>query len=60
MRSPDPVVASSRAPTVIVVGTAVALIALAGLASLLLYRHAIPPEVLDGLTSPASFGARTS
>jgi hypothetical protein len=60
MRSPDPVVAPSRAPTAIVAGTAIALIALAGLAALLLYRHGVPPAVLDGLTSPASFGARTT
>lgn len=62
MRSPDPVpvTVSSRAPAVIVVGTAIALIALTSLAALLLYRHAVPPAVLDGLTSSASFGARTT
>jgi len=60
MRSPEAVLAPSEVPAGIVVGTAIALVMLLGVASLLLYSHAVPPVVLDGLTSPASFGARTT
>jgi len=60
MRSPEPVLAPSEAPVAIVFGAAIALLALIGVASLLLQRQAVPPAVLDGLTSPASFGARTT
>jgi hypothetical protein len=60
MRSPDPVLAPSKTPAAVVIATAIALIALVGTASLLLHRPAVPPAVLDGLTSPASFGARTT
>jgi len=61
MRSPTPPPAvSGRAVNAIVV--AAGLVALAALAALclLLGSHAVPPAVLDGLTSPALFAAPTT
>jgi hypothetical protein len=62
MRSP----VLSRAPavttTALVAWAAIAILAAAAVALYLLKApgHSVPPEVLDGLTSPASFGARTT
>ena len=56
MRSPNPYVPESAARTVLAAFIALVLLAAAGL---LLLRSA-PQDVLDGLTSPASFGPRTT
>jgi hypothetical protein len=58
MRSPVPAATRSVAPLAITAG--LVLLALAAAALLLLQAPAVPPAILDGLTSPASFGARTT
>jgi hypothetical protein len=62
MRSPVPSTVPSVTATALVAWIALGILAAAA-ASLLLLEfapHAIPSEVSDGLTSPASFGPRTT
>ena len=62
MRSPDIDTPPGVTTPAIVVWIAVVLVAMtvATLFLLLSPTHPVPAEILDGLTSPASFGARTT
>jgi len=66
MRSPDvytpPSITTPVTTSAIVVWIAVVLLALTAATLFLLPSpaHPVPAEILEGLTSPASFGARTT
>jgi hypothetical protein len=62
MRSPVPSTAPSVTATVLVTWIALGILTAAAAFLLLLEfaPHPIPSEVLDGLTTPASFGPRTT
>jgi hypothetical protein len=62
MRSPVMATAPAVTITALVAWAAIAILAAAAAALYLLEApsHPVPPQILDGLTSPASFGARTT
>ena len=62
MRSPVLSTPPAATATALVVWAAIAILAATAAALYLLQApsHPIPPEILDGLTSPASSGARTT
>ncbi len=62
MRSPTVSTPPAATTTVLVACIAVAILAAAAAALFLLESptHPVPPEILDGLTSPTSFGPRTT
>jgi len=60
MRSICRATVPSATSITIIAGIALIILAAAAVFLLQSATHLIPPEVLDGLTSPARFGARTT
>jgi len=62
MHSPILPAAPAATTAALVAWAAIAILAAAAAALYLLEApsHPVPPQILDGLTSPASFGARTT